>query len=351
MQPNDPQGNEVPSTPEATPPEIPTPIEVPANEEPIEQPIVPEVSASPDTAMATPTQPNEENAAPSISESPVEPVAPSTESVPTPANEPAAQPSSAFFGSVNDASPTPAAPAAPVAATAATVSSTPTTKKSNKVLIIVLIIVFVVLLGGGASAYYVLSQPAAPVATNQNASMSEEEAVDEPEQKDILARTDGTLDLSGSVDGTKAITAQSLTAGLNEQVNLSNGLSLMVTKVERNFTAFDAKYLKVEADEEVVALTVVVGSRNEKGNGFVKSAFTVKSPSEEKIVTEFVSSLANVEGMLDAGSGPEKGEQFSGKLLYVVKKDETPLSAHYEANYKNISSGETVTLAATINLQ
>ncbi|MEO6109814.1 MAG: hypothetical protein ABIP50_02290 [Candidatus Saccharimonadales bacterium] len=169
--------------------------------------------------------------------------------------------------------------------------------------------------------------------------------------KDVSDRSDGTLDVSSNtVDGNKGIADQTLTAKLNQQVNLKNGLSLMITKVERNFTGFDAKYLSVKSDEEVVALTLVAGSRNTSGNGVPNSALTLVSPSSAKITPEFVSSLAKVDGKFDSGSGIDQGKQVSGRVLYVVKKDEAPLTFKYSAQYKNYTTDAIVTIAATINL-
>lgn len=169
--------------------------------------------------------------------------------------------------------------------------------------------------------------------------------------KETMDRTDGTLDLSDTVNGTADIDNQNVNASLNQQVNLKNGLSLMVTKVERNFTAFNEDFISVADDEEVVAVTLVAGSRNTDGNGVVTSALELATPSDPGARPEFVSSLAEVENKFDTGSGLDQNQQVSGRLLYVVKKGEEPVSFHYSAKYKNYSTDEEVAIVVTIALK
>lgn len=313
MQPNDPQLG-VPPTPETPSTGAPTPSSTPT-------PVTPAPAVAP--APSTPVEPTP---------APVTPADASTGPVIEPTSNPFSFGSSQGTETPVSPAPTPAAP-----------------KNKKKLLLIIAIVVAALLIGGGVFAYTALSG-------NKGASDSSTKTTDDAQAdtngggKETLTRTDGTVDLSSTVNGDDSIKAQDVSVGLNEQVNLSNGLSIMVTKVERNFTGFNAKYLKVPADSEVVAVTLTVGTRNTEGNGFVKSAMLMHAPSESEITPEFVSSLAEVEGALDTGAGLEQGQQTSGKVLYIVKKGESPLSLHYERSYRNTATDETVVLSATFKL-
>lgn len=219
-------------------------------------------------------------------------------------------------------------------------------KKSPKKLIII-IAAGLILLAGIATGLYLLfgNKGATPVSVINNA----KDAI--AGKKDVTDRPDGTLDLSNSVDGTTSIAEQSLTAKLNQQVNLNNGLSLMVTKVERNFTGFDSNYLTVKDGEEVVAVTVVAGNRGTNSIDVGNSSITLSAVSDPAITPEFVSSLAKVQNKFDTGnSGLDQGKQVSGLVLYIVAKGENIQSFNYTAKYKNYNDDSTITLKAIINL-
>jgi Domain of unknown function (DUF4352) len=248
----------------------------------------------------------------------------------------------------------PAAPFAPVAQpeTASPFGTPPTgapqpPKKSKKGLIIAAIAAGILLLAGiGAGVFALMSNNADG---DKPATVAEAVKQAVSGNKEVIDRTDGTLDLSKSDDGKQEITAQDVTLKVNQQVNLSDGLSLMVAKVQRDFTGFDSKYVTVKDGNEVVAVTVVVGARSEEGARFSKSVLTMSAPSNEKISSTFASSLAKVENILSASS-LDKNEQVSGVILYQVAKGEQPLTLNYAAPYKNYGSGETVTLKVKINL-
>ena len=272
---------------------------------------------------------------------------PAPEPVQTPAPAPESTPNQ--FGTPSPA-PAPTPTEAPAAAPSFGATVAQPSKKISKGLLIGIIAGAIVLLAGiGVGAYALLSGDDA----DGESSNSVTEAIKNVAtgKKDVIDRPDGTLDLSRSDDGKEDIIAQDLSAKLNQQVNLSDGLSLMVTKVERNFTGFNSKYVTVAEGKEVIAVTVVVGSRAEEGTRLRQAGLKVSAPSNEAISSTFASSLAKVENAFDANSTIKKDEQVSGVILYQVAKGEQPLSLTYSAPYKNSATGESVTVKAKISLQ
>jgi len=273
--------------------------------------------------------------------------APAQEVTPTPAPAPAENP----FGA-----PAPAPTEVPASSTVPPVTSPApgfpggqAPKKLSKGLLIGIIAGAILVLAGlGVGAYALLGDKD----SDGESSNSVTEAIKNVAtgNKEVIDRTDGTLDLSKSDDGKEDIVAQDVSAKLNQQVNLSDGLSLMVTKVERNFTGFNSKYVTVKEGNEVVAVTVVVGSRAEEGTRLRQSALVLSAASDPAIKSTFASSLAKVENAFDANSTIKKGEQVSGVILYQVVKGEKVNAFLYSAPYTNSATDENVTLKVKINL-
>jgi len=217
-------------------------------------------------------------------------------------------------------------------------------KGPNMKIVIVIIAVVLFLLGAaGMLAFYALTGDKKDDSTTQTTSTGE--------SKDVVDRTDGKLDLTNTVDGTDSIKAQDITAGLNQQVNISNGLSFMITKVERNYTGVTNPSAKVYEGQEVVRVSIAVGSRN------ASNTVTKLSSSDfELFAGQKEASLRNgsdaweVADSLDTRvSFKEAGEQVSGSYIFVVDKD-AKLSFVYTANYKNYKTEEKVAIKAIINL-
>ena len=293
-----------------------------------------------------PNQPNQAPApTPNLEATPTPAPAPEVTSTPAPAPAPA--PVQNPFGA-----PAPAPTEAPAASSAVPAPGFPGgqgPKKLSKGLLIGIIAGAIVVLAGlGIGAYALLGDKD----SDGESSNSVTEAIKDVAtgNKAVFDRTDGTLDLSKSDDGKEDIVAQDLSAKLNQQVNLSDGLSLMVTKVERDFTGFNSKYVTVKEGNEVVAVTIVVGSRAEEGTRLRQSALLLSAASDPEISSTFASSLAKVENAFDANSTIKKDEQVSGKILYQVKKGEKIDAFLYSAMYTHSSTDEDVTLKVKISL-
>lgn len=92
---------------------------------------------------------------------------------------------------------------------------------------------------------------------------------------EVQDRSDGTLDLSSTFDPSQAAFDQDIKAKQNQQVNLSNGLSFMVTGVSP--WASTSKYTKPADGKKFVQVTFLIGNRSTKRmDSYVFSGFGIK---------------------------------------------------------------------------
>lgn len=165
---------------------------------------------------------------------------------------------------------------------------------------------------------------------------------------DVVSRSDGTLDLSTLVDTQKDIKAQDIKAKLNQQVNLADGLSYMVTKVERNWQT-DSVYLQPKAGKELIRISLVVGNKAKEGNSYISSSlFRLKNSAGGLQTAEFPTKEEDPE--LLEGDDVAPGKQVKGTVIFEVDKDEKVLFATTQ-DYQNYSTNEKVTIASEVTLE
>lgn len=231
-------------------------------------------------------------------------------------------------------------PPAPVYGVQQPMSPLPTPPGSNrkKLVIIIAAVVAVCLLGGGA---FLLTRGGgdSPVSNLTNTIKG---------GGDIVDRKDGTLDLSDLIDKQASIKTQDLKAKLNQQVNLSDGISYMVTSVERNFTP-ESRSLKAGTGKELVKVTVVAGNKSKKGSAYISSSlFQIRNSAGGLINTEYVAKSEMPDVL--KGESIEPGKQLKGTLVFEVEKDEKLAALVTEKQYKNYSSDKVVTIKSEVAL-
>ncbi len=214
--------------------------------------------------------------------------------------------------------------------------------KSKKGLVIVLILLAVLVLAGiGAGAYFLLSGSNSPASSITNAVKG---------GSDVQDRSDGTLDVSNLIeDKQTSLKNQDIKAKLNQQVNLSDGTSFMITKVERNYVS-DSKYVKADAGKELVKVSVVVGNRLKSGTVYATSGmFKGTNAAGGSISPEFLSK----EDVTDAivGTSIDPGKQLAGVIIYEVDSGEVLQSIVVTNKYKNYTTEETIEVKGTVSLQ
>lgn len=222
-------------------------------------------------------------------------------------------------------------------------NTAPIKKPVNKAFIIIPI-ALVTLQILGFFAYTYINKKTEPLATDLGNSIANKII----NKSDVVNRSDGTLDLGTLIDRQASIKTQDLKGAINQQINLSHGLSYMVTKVERNFTS-NSRYLVADSGKELVKITVVAGNRVKSGTTFVaQTLFTLKTSAGADINAEFVIN-SDLPDKLQS-TAIESGKQISGALIYEVASGEKLASFNTTDTYKNLSTSEQVTIKSSIKL-
>ena len=221
-------------------------------------------------------------------------------------------------------------------------SNFPPQPKSNKlpliiggaVLLVVIIAVAVILILNGSKK----------TSSNSTSSSSSSSSTS---LQDVMNRTDGTLQLGSLIGAQSTIKAQSLAAKMNQQVNLSDGVSFMVTKVTRNFVNTDP-YGAPVAGKELVKIDLVVGNRD-KINPIYNSYYYLKNPAGGLIDPSFVDAKYNPD-VFSSSVSIEPGTQKKVSLIFTVDKGEK-VSFVYSADYENYTTQKKITVYAEVTLQ
>jgi hypothetical protein len=166
---------------------------------------------------------------------------------------------------------------------------------------------------------------------------------------EVVSRSDGTLDLSHLIDKQETIKNQDLKAKLNQQVNLSDGTSYMVTKVERNFTPH-SDFLKADTGKEFIKINVVVGNRTKDDSLYVTSSMFQVQNSAGGLQDPVFVLQDDVSDALKSGD-VASGKQISGSLIFQVDKDEKISALVTEDKYQSFTSDQKVTIKSTVALQ
>jgi hypothetical protein len=166
---------------------------------------------------------------------------------------------------------------------------------------------------------------------------------------DVESRSDGTLDMSKLIDKQSSIKDQDITAKLNQQVNLSDGTTYMVTAVQRNFVS-SSDYLKADAGKELIKISLVVGNRALEGNDYISdSNFQLRNSAGGLQDPEYVATT----DMADALKGDEiaPGKQEKGAIVFQVDQDEKVPALVTSDEYTNYTSNAKITVKSEVSLQ
>lgn len=316
MQPQQPtQPNGVPPQPESTPPQQP---EQPA---PFSQPSEP-FSAQPSVPQSEPiTTP---------------PAAPSFQAADTPF--PPSAPTASPQQPLGQAPTIPPAPDYTPHTAGMGQPQMPHHAPDNKKLFIIGGIVAGVLVVG-AAAYFLLgnNNPIANVVNSVTGT------------PDVMDRSDNTLDLSNLIpDVDNTIKNQDVKAKLKQQVNLSNGMSYMVTGVTRGY-APTSRFLKASSGKEFIKVDVVIGDRSKDETIFASVAvFKFKNSAGGLQDAEYVSE-SDMPGALK-GQEVDPGKQITGSVLFEVDKDEQG-SLVTSDKYEKLGTKEQAVVASEVALK
>lgn len=167
--------------------------------------------------------------------------------------------------------------------------------------------------------------------------------------KDIIDRTDNTLDLSKKINNKETLKPQTLKAKTGQQVNLSSGFSFMVTKTE-DFSSSNPTTKPANGKKFVIA-TVIVGNRNQSGNISVSYLdFRLRDKSNQLLAGSGATNEV-LNNPLASPTELKPGEQLTGKVVFEVNSNETDWVFKHSETYQKTTDDTTFTVEGEIVIQ
>jgi hypothetical protein len=165
--------------------------------------------------------------------------------------------------------------------------------------------------------------------------------------KDVVARSDGKLDLSSKINVNDTLKAQDLKGEIDEQVNLSSGFSFMVTDIAA-YTASGST--TPAAGKRFIVVNVVVGNRSQSTNLSVSYLdFRLRS-GEDALNAGHLATTGILNNTLASPSEIKPGEQITGKIVYEVPTTESTWSLQHTETYQKTTDNTTFNVQGSIGL-
>lgn len=202
-------------------------------------------------------------------------------------------------------------------------------QKFGVVKIAIIVIALLVLGVGGWFAYSFLNKPST---TGSSSSSTGNQAKGYDGIKTVEPLKNGKLNLNPTFDNNTDLRTQTIKAKVSEQVNMSDGNSFAVTKVERNYQG--ANNIKPYAGKEFVALTIAYGNRRAEDKGAIsKGDLKMRDSAGKDELYSLATPLSSTGNFAVEDYDLPPGEQKTGILVFEVNKDEKPLTLVYKQSY------------------
>ncbi len=207
--------------------------------------------------------------------------------------------------------------------------------KGLKIATIVLTVIAILVCSYGAFHVFQVRKAKYGFAANQDKARKEQikKAV-EASKPETEKRTDGKLNLSKLFDNEKSPHDQDINAGLNEQVNMADGFSFMVTGVEHNYVRPLDYETQAAPGKEYIKVAIVIGNRAEQGTisfySINLSLLNSKGGKQDPVAISDKDIPNNGLSDYSQNINLNPADQRSGWIVYEVDKGETPISIHYE---------------------
>lgn len=179
--------------------------------------------------------------------------------------------------------------------------------------------------------------------TPQNQTPTETE---DKSAKDIIDRSDGTLDLSSKLTLSKSLKAQKVQGNIKQQVNLSSGFSFMVNKIE-DYTSPNPTTKPAEGKKFIV-LTTVVGNRLNTGNLSVSYLDFRLRDDNNNIIPGHVTTNEILSNLLSSPGEIKPGEQITGKVIFEVEAADTSWVYRHSETYQKTTDNTTFNVEGEI---
>lgn len=213
---------------------------------------------------------------------------------------------------------------------ARTLESPLATPKNSKRKIFLLVVVVLVVLGIVAGGLMLIS----------GSSNNEE----------VISSADGNIVEQETLDTQKSLRAQELSANVNEQVILSNGLSIIASDLERNWQVEVERlgFSEPATGYEFVSVPVQLANNGTEPITFGSRNFALLNTSGEKYQPR--TGLDQLEQNRVLSESVQPGETLVGELIFEIEETETDLKLKYTKNYTNSTTDEEIDVTAIINL-
>jgi hypothetical protein len=161
---------------------------------------------------------------------------------------------------------------------------------------------------------------------------------------DVVARPDGSLDLSKRLDTSKSVRSQTVQAKINEQVNLSSGFSFMVKGIDD----YDSATIKPSTGKKFVILLVAAGNRAQSGDLSVSYLDFKLRDSSNRLLNGHPATQQVLNNLLASPTELKPGEQIEGRLIYEVELAEKEWTLVHKETYQKTTDGTTFTVEGRI---
>jgi hypothetical protein len=166
--------------------------------------------------------------------------------------------------------------------------------------------------------------------------------------KDIVDRSDGSLDLGSRITLNQSLKAQKLQAKIKQQVNLSSGFSFMANKVE-DYTSPNPT-TKPADGKKFIVVTTVVGNRLNSGNLSVSYLDFRLRDADNNAIPGHVTTNEILDNQLSSPNEIKPGEQITGKVIFEVNATDTSWVFKHSETYQKTTDNTTFEVEGEIVL-
>lgn len=181
--------------------------------------------------------------------------------------------------------------------------------------------------------------------TSGNLSSTAQKALSTP-LPEAVNRTDGTLDLTRRVETSRVIHAQVVQAKLGQQVNLSNGLSILA----RAIANYDSSTIKPAAGKKFVIVLVVAGNHALTEHISVSYLDFKLRDSTNHLLNSHAATLQLLNNPLANPTELKPSDQVEGRLIYEVGADEQEWTLVHKESYRRKTDDTTFVVEGRIAL-
>lgn len=165
---------------------------------------------------------------------------------------------------------------------------------------------------------------------------------------EVVSRPDGSLDLTRRVDTGKVLRAQKVeTSGLNKQVNLTSGVSMLVGAVG-NYNATSGNV--AAAGKKYIIILVTIGNSSLKDNISLSYLDFKLLDKSNKLISPSAMTQQILNNSIAYPTEIKPGNQLEGRLIYEVDGSEQDWVLSHKESYHKSSDDSTFYIESKIGI-